>query len=65
MVDSEVPKYSGAVAPLHSTFHTHGIGAGATNWFYTDCIHPNAKGHDAIRGMFWTQITGEVGPQPM
>jgi lysophospholipase L1-like esterase len=65
VVDSEVPKYSGAVAPLHSTFHTHGLSSGAANWFYTDCIHPNAKGHDAIRGMFWTQITGEVGPQPM
>jgi lysophospholipase L1-like esterase len=66
VVDSEIPKYMGAVAPLHATFHTHGINSGATtDWFYTDCIHPNAKGHDAVRGMFWTQITGEVGPQPM
>lgn len=67
VVTSEVPKHGmSQVAPLHTTFHMHGVNSGAsTNWFYTDCIHPNAKGHDAIRGMFWTQITGEVGPLPM
>jgi lysophospholipase L1-like esterase len=66
VVDGEVPMHpSSVVAPLHATFHTHGVNSGAANWFYTDCIHPNATGHDAIRGMFWTQITGEVGPAPM
>jgi lysophospholipase L1-like esterase len=66
VVDTEVPKHALSLPePLHTTFHGHGITNIPQNWFYSDCIHPNAKGHDAIRGMFWKAITGETGPAPM
>ena len=65
VASDEIPKHPGAlVEPLHATFHQHGVIDPPNNWFYKDCIHPNAKGHDAIRGMFYQAITGEMGPPP-
>jgi lysophospholipase L1-like esterase len=65
VVDTTVPKEGmSVVAPLHMTFRGHGVNS-SDNWYYSDCIHPNAKGHVAIRGMFWSMITGETGPAPM
>jgi lysophospholipase L1-like esterase len=65
VVTDEVPKHGmSVVPPLHDTFHNHGVIDPPQSWFHTDCIHPNAKGHNAIRGMFWKAITGEDGPAP-
>jgi lysophospholipase L1-like esterase len=63
VVHSTVPKYPQAFwAPMHDTFEGHGLSTTGTsswfNWSGTDCLHPNAKGHNAIREMFWNQITG-------
>ena len=66
VAQAEIPKHGeSVVAHLHATFRGHGVTSGSLNWFNTDCVHPNAEGHDAIRGMFWTAVTGEVGPHPM
>ena len=63
VVADEVPKHGvSLVSPLHETFLGHGVTTPATNWFYTDCIHPNKMGHNQIRAMFWTAITGEAAP---
>jgi hypothetical protein len=63
VVSDEVPKYGASlVAPLHQTFAGHGIVNKADTWFYKDCIHPNKMGHNEIRAMFWTAITGEAAP---
>jgi lysophospholipase L1-like esterase len=63
VVHTEVPKYPHAFwAPLHDTFKGHGLSKTGTsswfNWAQTDCLHPNALGHNAIREMFWNMITG-------
>ncbi len=49
-----VAKYpnSTSLLDLRAKFQGHGVGS-ADPWFVTDCIHPNAKGHDALRDMFW------------
>jgi len=63
VANDEVPKYGvSLVEPLHKTFTGHGVVTPATNWFHTDCIHPNKIGHNQIRAMFWTAITGEAAP---
>jgi hypothetical protein len=43
---------------LHSLFQGHGFN-GNDNWFYTDCLHPNQKGHEQLRRSFWHMVTGE------
>jgi lysophospholipase L1-like esterase len=53
---------SSYVAPLHATFFGHGVVNDTDGWFYKDCIHPNAKGHNEIRAMYWKAITGENAP---
>lgn len=59
----EVPKHGvSLVEPLHETFYAHSLSNKTDGWFYTDCIHPNKAGHNAIRAMFWTAITGEAEP---
>jgi lysophospholipase L1-like esterase len=59
---SEAPKYPNVVIePLYDTFLGHGI-HDTDNWFYTDCIHPDTKGHHQIRRMFWKALTGADGP---
>ncbi len=65
VVDTEVPKHGSSFpSPMHALFHPHPV-ASSDSWFFSDCIHPNAKGHNAIRSMFWEEITGTAGPQPM
>lgn len=50
-------KYPGTtVLDMRAKFEGHGV-AETDNWFYGDCIHPNAKGHDAIRDLFWDSVT--------
>jgi lysophospholipase L1-like esterase len=63
VVHTEVAKYPKAFwAPMHDDFKGHGLAkTGTSSWFNWpgfDCLHPNAKGHDAIRAMFWNMITG-------
>jgi lysophospholipase L1-like esterase len=40
---------------LRGRFEGHGVPA-KTTWFTSDCIHPNAAGHDAIRTLFLETI---------
>jgi len=63
VVHTEVSKYPHAFwAPMHATFKGHGLSKTGTsswfNWSGLDCLHPNAKGHNAIRELFWNMITG-------
>jgi lysophospholipase L1-like esterase len=63
VVNDEVPKHGvSLVEPLHDNFYTHSLSNKTDGWFYKDCIHPNTAGHDQIRAMFWTAITGEAAP---
>jgi len=53
---STAAKYPGVtVLDMHSRFMGHGVPAKET-WFYSDCIHPNAPGHNEVRGLFWDAI---------
>jgi len=55
--DDVAAKYKDVhVLDLRAKYNGHGVPAAET-WFVTDCIHPNAKGHDAIRDLFWDAIT--------
>ena len=63
MVKDEVPMHGvSLVEPLHDTFYMHSLSNKADGWFHTDCIHPNKAGHNQLRAMFWTAITGEAAP---
>jgi lysophospholipase L1-like esterase len=63
VVNDEVPKHGvSLVEPLHQRFYGHSLSNDADPWFHTDCIHPNKPGHDQLRAMFWTAITGEAAP---
>ncbi|MBI2389153.1 MAG: SGNH/GDSL hydrolase family protein [Deltaproteobacteria bacterium] len=44
------------VLDLRAKFNGHGVPA-ADTWFVSDCLHPNAPGHDALRDLFWEAIT--------
>jgi hypothetical protein len=46
---------------LHALFSGHGFNGG-DNWFFTDCIHPNTKGHHQLRKEAWRLLTGETLP---
>jgi hypothetical protein len=63
MVKDEVPMHGvSLVEPLHDNFYAHNLSNKADGWFYKDCIHPNKAGHNQLRAMFWTAITGEAAP---
>ena len=63
VVKDEVPMHGvSLVEPLHDNFYMHSLSNKADGWFYKDCIHPNKAGHDQLRAMFWTAITGEAAP---
>ena len=60
---------SATLVDTHAAFLGHGmnfddpagphyIGPGAVNYFNTDCVHPNAAGHHAIRAAFFEAMTG-------
>jgi lysophospholipase L1-like esterase len=46
---------------MHAHFDGHGY-AGDPSWYASDCTHPNALGHDALRRLFYEHITGEPLP---
>jgi lysophospholipase L1-like esterase len=45
---------------IHSLFDGHGFNNGADDWYFTDCIHPTAKGHNELRREAWRLVTGET-----
>ena len=52
----EAAKYAGVkILDLHAAFKDHGAPATET-WFFTDCIHPNAAGHEHLRELFWSPM---------
>lgn len=57
-MSAEVAKHpSVALLDLHARFAGHGVTKPqATNWFVSDCIHPDATGHDAVRDLFWNAL---------
>ncbi len=47
----------GVLYDMHADF----MGDGFDVWYgRVSCIHPNAKGHDAIRRSIWKLVTGET-----
>jgi hypothetical protein len=63
VVKDEVPMHGvSLVEPLHDDFYTHDLSNKTDGWFYKDCIHPNTAGHNQLRALFWTAITGEAAP---
>ncbi len=68
-IASAVTKHPHAtLADTHGAFLGHGMNhdnpenpayaAGAESYFNSDCVHPNAAGHDAIRATFMAAIAG-------
>lgn len=53
---AEQAKFSNVhIIDLHEDFRAHGAPATDT-WFYSDCIHPNTAGHQALRELFWNTL---------
>ncbi|HEY8088002.1 MAG TPA: SGNH/GDSL hydrolase family protein [Polyangiaceae bacterium] len=46
---------------IHTLFAGHGFN-GSSDWYYTDCIHPNKTGHHQLRKEAWRLVTGETLP---
>lgn len=44
---------------LHAHFSGKGLNFKPDVWYHTDCIHPNAAGHEAIRKSLYQTVTGE------
>jgi lysophospholipase L1-like esterase len=62
VVTTELGKYPSA-KPLdaYGTFKGHGVShlKDGTSWFADDCIHPSTVGHNELRKLFWSAVTGE------
>jgi lysophospholipase L1-like esterase len=56
MATTAQPYSQVVVLGLHDEFHGHGVSATPT-WFFTDCLLPNATGHEQIRELFWGAVT--------
>ncbi|MCA9717662.1 MAG: SGNH/GDSL hydrolase family protein, partial [Myxococcales bacterium] len=46
---------------MHGHFFGHGFHS-EPNWYAPDCTHPSAIGHEALRDLFFEQITGVPAP---
>ncbi len=46
---------------MHGEFYGHGYN-NPPNWYASDCTHPSMVGHDQLRRIFYTAITGEALP---
>jgi lysophospholipase L1-like esterase len=57
---TEAAKYPGVkLLNMHDPFKAHRVGTPTgTCWYHDDCIHPNASGHNGIRGIFYNAIVG-------
>ena len=55
---TEAAKYPGVkLVELRAPFASHAVSTpDPTNWFHEDCIHPNALGQNAVRGVFWSGL---------
>lgn len=60
IVASAIAAYPGVDTPLdlHTLFAGHGFNS-TDDWYYSDCIHPNQKGHQELRREAWRLVTGE------
>jgi lysophospholipase L1-like esterase len=45
---------------IHALFNGHGFNNANDSWYFTDCIHPNQKGHHQLRKEAWRLLTGET-----
>jgi lysophospholipase L1-like esterase len=59
-----VQKVQGSIYNMHDDFQGHGFNNKVADqvWYNTDCIHPNAKGHDEIRRAIYKLVTGTALP---
>ena len=47
-----------SLVDLRAKFDGHGVETGlSSTWFYSDCIHPDALGHDAVRALVWDAVS--------
>jgi lysophospholipase L1-like esterase len=55
---TEAAKYPGVrLVELRAPFASHAVSTpDPANWFHEDCIHPNALGQNAVRGVFWSGL---------
>ncbi|MCA1663094.1 MAG: hypothetical protein LC659_02265, partial [Myxococcales bacterium] len=62
VLSTNIAKVGGALYDMHADFSGHGYNNPDTTQLWYDpssCIHPNAKGHDAIRRGIYKVLTGE------
>lgn len=58
-IATQVSAKGQTVNDIHAHFYGHGY-SGNPSWYWSDCTHPNALGHDQLRRRFYTLITGKV-----
>jgi lysophospholipase L1-like esterase len=46
---------------MHAYFYGHGY-HNPPNWYAGDCTHPSTLGHDELRRLFYSQVTGQELP---
>jgi lysophospholipase L1-like esterase len=54
-----IQQVGGISYDMHADFMGHGFSSADVWYDRVSCIHPNAKGHDAIRRSIWKLVTGE------
>ena len=64
---ASLAKVAGTLYDMHADFMGHGYNNMTADdvWYYrngSDCIHPDTKGHDAIRRSIYNIVTGEQLP---
>jgi hypothetical protein len=60
IMKQELAKIGGPLYDMHADFMGHGFQSSDVWYDRVSCIHPNAKGHDAIRRAIWKLVTGET-----
>ncbi len=53
--------HGGRAVDMHAWFYGHGYHT-PPNWYASDCTHPSTLGHDQLRRLFYTEITGATLP---
>lgn len=61
VIATEVSAHAQVLADMHAHFYGHGYKS-SPNWYASDCTHPSAVGHDQLRKLFYSKITGEALP---
>ena len=64
VMSDSIKKGSAVLYDLHADFQGHGFNNMAVDevWYSSDCIHPNATGHDHIRRSLYKVVTGQALP---